>query len=275
MFIYLLTASSSLEPSYVLRALGRKDELATYANQNLKMMGVESFFFEDERRPTTLKQRYRSGGKSLLRISKLHQDPISSALENKIFIKIKKILEKSNLLIFSDFNYGCLTDSLIEKIIKLCKKNNIFIAADSQSSSQIGDISKFKDVDLMTPTEREARICTHNHSQALHILANNLQKKSNVKNLIIKLGGEGIFIRPEKKYKKNSLKEDKIEAMNLSAKDTAGAGDSLLAVTSMSLATGASIWESSFLGSLAAAIQVGTVGNKVIKKKDLIRELEK
>ena len=127
----------------------------------------------------------------------------------------------------------------------------------------------------MTPTEREARICTHNHSQALHILANNLQKKSNAKNLIIKLGGEGIFIRPEKKYKKNSLKEDKIEAMNLSAKDTAGAGDSLLTVTSMSLATGASIWESSFLGSLAAAIQVGTVGNKVIKKKDLIRELEK
>ena len=49
--------------------------------------------------------------------------------------------------------------------------------------------------------------------------------------------------------------------MNLSAKDTAGAGDSLLTVTSMSLATGASIWESSFLGSLAAAIQVGTVGN--------------
>ena len=103
----------------------------------------------------------------------------------------------------------------------------------------------------------------------------NLQKKSNAKNLIIKLGSEGIFIRPQKRYKKNSLKEDKIEAMNLSAKDTAGAGDSLLAVTSMSLATGASIWESSFLGSLAAGIQVGTVGNKVIKKKDLNRELEK
>jgi rfaE bifunctional protein kinase chain/domain len=252
-----------------------KDELAVYADQSLKMMGVESFFFEDERRPTTLKQRYRSGGKSLLRISKLHQDPVSSAIEKKIFTKIKKILKKSDLLIFSDFNYGCLTDSLVEKITKLCKKNNIFIAADCQSSSQIGDISKFKNVDLMTPTEREARICTHNHSQALHILANNLQKKSNAKNLIIKLGGEGIFIRPEKKYKKNSLKEDKIEAMNLSAKDTAGAGDSLLTVTSMSLATGASIWESSFLGSLAAAIQVGTVGNKVIKKKDLIRELEK
>ena len=251
-----------------------KDDLAIFANQNLKTMGVESFFFEDGRRPTTLKQRYRSDGKSLLRISKLHQDPISSTLEKKIFSKIKKIIEECNLLIFSDFNYGCLTNDLILKITELCKKN-IFIAADSQSSSQIGDISKFKDVDLMTPTEREARICTHNHSQALHILAENLQKKSNAKNLIIKLGSEGIFIRPQKRYKKNSLKEDKIEAMNLSAKDTAGAGDSLLAVTSMSLATGASIWESSFLGSLAAAIQVGTVGNKVIKKKDLNRELEK
>ena len=60
-------------------------------------------------------------------------------------------------------------------------------------------------------------------------------KKSNAKNLIIKHRSEGIFIRPQRDIK--LFKEDKIEAMNLSAKDTAGAGI-LLAVTSMSLATG-------------------------------------
>ena len=32
------------------------------------------------------------------------------------------------------------------------------IAADSQASSQMGDISRFHDMDLITPTEREARI---------------------------------------------------------------------------------------------------------------------
>lgn len=252
-----------------------KDQLATYASQSLKTMGVESFLFEDGRRPTTLKQRFRSSGKSLLRVSTLHQDPISSKLEKKIFTRLMKILKNTNILIFSDFNYGCLTNNLINKITKYCKSNNILIAADSQSSSQIGDISKFQGADLITPTEREARICTHNHSDALHILASNLQKKSNAKNLIIKLGSEGVFIRPYKINHRNSWKEDRIEAMNLFPKDTAGAGDSLLAVTSMALAAGSNIWESVFLGSLASAIQVGSVGNTVIKKKDLLRELEK
>ena len=252
-----------------------KDELAHYASESLKAMGVESFLFEDDRRPTTLKQRFRSSGKSLLRVSTLHQDPISSKLENKIFSKLIKILKNVNILIFSDFNYGCLTNDFINKVIKYCKKNNILIAADSQSSSQIGDISKFQGADLLTPTEREARICTHNHAEALHILASNLQKKSKAKNLIIKLGGEGVFIRPDKNDKIETWKEDRIEAMNLFPKDTAGAGDSLLAITSMALAAGSNIWESVFLGSLASAIQVGTVGNTVIKKKDLLRELEK
>ena len=106
-------------------------------------------------------------------------------------------------------------------------------------------------------------------------MASNLQKKSKAKNLIIKLGGEGVFIRPDKNDKIETWKEDRIEAMNLFPKDTAGAGDSLLAITSMALAAGSNIWESVFLGSLASAIQVGTVGNTVIKKKDLLRELEK
>ena len=49
-------------------------------------------------------------------------------MEKKILSKIKKILSKCNLLIFSDFNYGCLTDSLIIKITELCKKNNPSVA---------------------------------------------------------------------------------------------------------------------------------------------------
>ena len=54
-----------------------------------------------------------------------------------------------HLLIFSDFNYGILPQSLVSKIIIECNKRNLKIVADSQSSSQIGDISKFKDVDFL------------------------------------------------------------------------------------------------------------------------------
>jgi bifunctional ADP-heptose synthase (sugar kinase/adenylyltransferase) len=56
-------------------------------------------------------------------------------------------------------------------------------------------------------------------------------------------------------------------------KDVSGAGDSFLTSTSMAKIVGASIWESAYIGSLAAAIQVSRVGNIPIKKDELIKEI--
>jgi bifunctional ADP-heptose synthase (sugar kinase/adenylyltransferase) len=66
---------------------------------------------------------------------------------------------------------------------------------------------------------------------------------------------------------------DRVEAMNSSAKDVAGAGDSLLITSAMALACGGDIWEAAGLGSLAAAVQVGRVGNTPLRTEDLLREL--
>ena len=55
--------------------------------------------------------------------------------------------------------------------------------------------------------------------------------------------------------------------------DVAGAGDSLFITASLSLSRGANIWEASYLGSLAAAIQVGRVGNVPIEIKEILSEL--
>ena len=52
---------------------------------------------------------------------------------------------------------------LLKNVFKLQEKKGIFISADSQSSSQIGDIGRFKNVNLITPTEREARLSIKNH----------------------------------------------------------------------------------------------------------------
>jgi bifunctional ADP-heptose synthase (sugar kinase/adenylyltransferase) len=60
-----------------------------------------------------------------------------------------------------------------------------------------------------------------------------------------------------------------------SAKDVAGAGDSLLVASALTLAAGGTIWESAFLGSLAAAIQVGRVGNIPVLVEELFNELSR
>jgi bifunctional ADP-heptose synthase (sugar kinase/adenylyltransferase) len=57
--------------------------------------------------------------------------------------------------------------------------------------------------------------------------------------------------------------------LNLAPRDVAGAGDSMLIAAGMSLAVGANIWEAACLGSIAAAIQVGRVGNVPITIREM------
>ena len=248
------------------------DPSREYAITNLANAGVVANLLIDKSRPTTLKQRYRSKGKSLLRVSHLHQSAISVALQKQLFAAIEVALEGIDLLVFSDFNYGCLPQPLVDRIVALAKDRGLFLAADSQSSSQIGDISRFKGMNLITPTEREARISTRNREDGLVVLAEELRSQSLAQNLLLKLGEEGLLIHASEKSRDGWL-TDRVGALNSAPKDVAGAGDSLLITSAMALASGGSIWEAACIGSLAAALQVGRVGNTPLSRDELLREL--
>jgi rfaE bifunctional protein kinase chain/domain len=253
-------------------SVGGFDDSFDFATNELKKAGVNTQLLKDESRPTTLKQRYRSHGKSLLRVSHLHQGAISLSLQDQIMTLVESALEDSDLLVFSDFNYGCLPQLLVNKIINIAKKRDVMLAADSQSSSQIGDISRFQNMDLICPTEREARISTRNQEDGLVVLNEQLRTQANAKNILLKLGEEGIIVNATNPEVENWL-TDKIGALNSSPKDVAGAGDSLLITSSLTLASGGSIWEAAALGSIAAAIQVSRVGNTPLVAKEILNEL--
>ena len=63
--------------------------------------------------------------------------------------------------------------------------------------------------------------------------------------------------------------------MNSNPLDVAGAGDSMLISSAMSIACGASPLESAYIGSIAASVQVSRVGNIPLKKVDLISNIKK
>jgi bifunctional ADP-heptose synthase (sugar kinase/adenylyltransferase) len=184
-----------------------------------------------------------------------------------MFSQFEAKVGQIDLLVFSDFNYGCLPTELVNKMIALARQKNIFIAADSQSSSQIGDISRFKGVNLITPTEREARLSVRNREDGLVVLADELMRAMDVENILLKLGEEGLLVHTRGHAE---WVTDRIEALNTQPKDVAGAGDSLLITSAMALASGASIWEAACLGSIAAAVQVGRVGNTPLTLADLL-----
>lgn len=264
--------AAGLGASVDLMSIVGNDEIGVYAKKALQNLKVNAQLTIDENRPTTLKQRFRSKGKTLLRVSHLHQGDIASELEDQIFDSIKQIVKEVDLLVFSDFNYGCLPQSLVDRIVSLCKAHNVYLAADSQSSSQVGDIGRFKEINLLTPTEHEARISMRNREDGLVVLAETLRVKTQAENILLKLGEEGLLIHANQQADHNWL-TDRIDALNTSPRDVSGAGDSLLITASMALASGATIWEAAYLGSLAAAIQVGRVGNTPLSVAELIQEL--
>ena len=173
---------------------------------------------------------------------------------------------------FSDFNYGCLPQSLVDQLIAAAKVSGVMVVADSQSSSQVGDISRFKGMRFLTPTEREARISTRSREDGLVVLAEQLRQLANANSILLKLGEEGLLIHTTCDQQDGWL-TDRIPALNSSPRDVAGAGDSLLIASAMALACGCSVWEAACLGSLAAAVQVGRVGNTPLHIDDLLREL--
>jgi rfaE bifunctional protein kinase chain/domain len=248
------------------------DASREYVLESLAAAKVDAQLLVDPSRPTTLKQRYRCKGKSLLRVSHLHQGEISVALQKQLLLAFEQTLDDVDLLVFSDFNYGCLPQPVVDQLVVMAKSHGVLLAADSQSSSQVGDISRFKGMDLITPTEREARISTRNREDGLVVLAEQLRQQSSAHNVLLKLGEEGLLIHAGN-GKGNGWLTDRVDALNSAAKDVAGAGDSLLIASSMTLACGGNIWEAACLGSLAAAVQVGRVGNTPLRTEELLREL--
>jgi sugar/nucleoside kinase (ribokinase family) len=126
---------------------------------------------------------------------------------------------------------------------------------------------------LLKPTEREARLALRDFNSGLVVLAEALRKKANAENIVLTLGSEGLLIHAPNEREQGWL-TDQLPAFNLAPKDTAGAGDSFLVMSSLALLVGASIWQSAYLGSIAAACQVGRIGNVPLTPADIEKEID-
>jgi sugar/nucleoside kinase (ribokinase family) len=125
---------------------------------------------------------------------------------------------------------------------------------------------------LVTPNEREARFSLGDQDSTIHRLAINLRKESGAKNVIIKLGERGILACS------NNLETPDfigLNALQNEVIDAVGAGDALLAYSSLSLASGTNLSVSSLLGSIAASISCAHNGNVPISYEDLGKEIKR
>lgn len=248
------------------------DEVADYAEAQLIEKGIDVHIVRDPSRPTTLKTRYRAAGKTLLRVSELRQHAVEAGIARAMLDHLNHCVGESDVLVFSDFNYGCLPQELVDELIEQAGPKGVLMAADSQASSQMSDVSRFRGMDLLTPTEREARLAIGDFALGLAAVGETLSRKAAASNIVLTLGGDGMLILGDAD---NEFMTDRLAALNPDPKDTAGAGDSFLITASMALRLGMTIWQASYLGAVAAAIQVSRVGNVPLSLDDITQAMRR
>jgi rfaE bifunctional protein kinase chain/domain len=250
-----------------------EDLESDFARTHLASGGVNLIELSDGLRKTVLKQRFRARGKTHFRINHFDDGLISNKTRSKLVSICKDEIDKCDLVIFSDFNYGVLDSHSASELISHASKKAVFIAADCQISSQIADYTKYKGVDLLTPTEHECRVTLRNNVDGLAAIATDFQRTMNCKNLLLTLGADGVLIQ-DTTFETNLI-TDLLPDLSNASSDVAGAGDSFLVLASMTLALGGTLAEAAFLGSIAAAIQVNRVGNTPLKLEEILEGLQK
>jgi bifunctional ADP-heptose synthase (sugar kinase/adenylyltransferase) len=236
----------------------------------LEQSGVKFDYLIDKTRPTTHKNAILADGYRLIRIDEVNNSSINSEQVAGITSKLKN--SKANAIILSDFRHGMFNKSTIPQILNSVP-NGTFKVADSQVASRWGNILDFPSFDLITPNEREARFSLGDQDSGIRSIASELFSKSKCKMLIMKLSEKGIL---------TCLNEDAstlddyfvMDSFVSNLIDPVGAGDALLAYSTLGMLSSNNPVIASILGNLAAACECEVEGNIPISRENVLNKIQ-
>ena len=237
------------------------DALKDFVLDDLEQAGVKVKPIIDATRPTTNKNVIIAEGHRLLKVDTVDNRSISERDVARLKKRIK--LNQADAVVFSDFRHGIFNRHTIPTLASAIP-DGVFRAADSQVASRWGNILEFEDFDLITPNEREARFSLGDQDSVVRPLALELRRRSRCKTLILKLGDRGIIT-----YRSDSPVDYRaffaIDAFVDQLVDAVGAGDALLAYSTLGMVATKNVVIASILGCMAAGVECENDGNRPVK----------
>jgi bifunctional ADP-heptose synthase (sugar kinase/adenylyltransferase) len=246
------------------------DALKDFVLEGLRARGIVCRETIDRTRPTTHKNSIVAGGYRLLKVDTLDNRSISDEILERLAATVRT--EKSDALVFSDFRHGIFNRRTIPQLISAIPQG-VFRVADSQVASRWGNITEFKDFDLITPNEREARFALGDQDSGVRPLASALYDTARCKTLILKLGERGVLTCRSADHE--SLDSYiVVDSFAERVVDAVGAGDALLAYATLGkLATGSDA-VATVLGSVAAACECELDGNIPVTPANVLGKID-
>ncbi len=181
---------------------------------------------------------------------------------------VKSLQKKIGAVVVSDYSKGVVSRELIGGIRKIVQDAKIYICLDPKQS----DFSIYEGAYVITPNHHEAQRAAGmeiNDQNDLRQVGETLLKKYNFQALLITRGEEGmsLFERGQK------ITHTYFSAQAKEIYDVTGAGDTVIGVLALSLASKANLQEATCLANQAAGIVVGKVGTATVSQEELIRGL--
>ena len=220
-------------------------------------------------RKTTVKTRVISNKQQLLRIDSESTFPLLESEEIKLNNTIQNIINQGvDGIIFEDYNKGVLTDSVIQNTIKIAKEKDIPTAVDPKKENFLS----YKGVSLFKPNLKELKeglnldfdFNTNKElfEKGIELLEEKLQNKIS----FVTLSENGVFI-------KNQTEKYYVPAHMRSISDVSGAGDTVIAVATLCLISGASTKQIAEISNLSGGLVCEKSGVVSISKNDLLKEV--
>jgi bifunctional ADP-heptose synthase (sugar kinase/adenylyltransferase) len=250
---HLIAAGAQVTFSTVLG----NDPLKDFVVDDLKTAGVELNAVIDRTRPTVNKNAIVVGGYRLLKVDTLDNRSISDDVLGKIQARVKS--QPVEAVVYADFRHGIFNKRTIPKLIDVIPEG-VYRVADSQVASRWGNITEFTGFDLITPNEREARFAVGDQDSGVRPLASLVYDQARCKLLILKLGERGVLAcRDKEHYSLDSYFV--IDSFVDRLVDAVGAGDALLAYSTLAMLTCRNDAAATILGTIAASCECEFDGN--------------
>lgn len=251
-----------------LTYLGEQEEYGDLIRASLKP-NVDLIPIYKQNSPTIVKRRYLEDylQQKLFEVYELNDDFLDQTQQQDFIGKLNALLDTHDLSIVADYGHGLLDDDSIDALVKNAK----FLAVNTQSNASnhgFNCISKYSKADYVSIAARELQL---NYRQKHFSIPEQLERlinEFNYKSVLVTTGKSGAYIckQHETPYQ--------VPAFATSVVDRVGAGDAVLAITSLFAYLSAPAELVAFVGNVVGAEAVGIMGNKQsIEKVSFMKHL--
>lgn len=226
------------------------------------------YVVKSNQRITTNKIRIVSRNQQMMRLDSEVTQDITQEESNELLNSFKAYVKRYQpaVVIFEDYNKGVLTEDLITAVIAVCKEHGIVTTVDPKRKNFFA----YKQVDIFKPNLKEVKeglnlIFDEVTEAALNNIHRQLHELIQHRLSLITLSEKGVFIQ-----KGNFSKIIPTHIRSIS--DVSGAGDTVIAVASLTYAVTKDITLCAEIANIAGGLVCEAVGTVAINKEQLLAE---